>query len=286
MSDTPATAPAVPEWLVRLVRNRNALIGGIMIAIVFGVALFAPWISPYDANKVSILKAWQGPSAAHLLGTDALGRDVVSRLMAGAQTSMLVALTVLSITLAIGTITGMCAAWYRGLIDGLLMRGVDIVFAFPEVIIAILVAAVMGPGLVTIIVTMSLVWWPGIARLARSLVLGVREELFIEAAVASGTPVWRIMLRHFLPNIAPGLMVRASLGVGLIIMAEAGLSFLGIGIQEPNASWGGMIRDGLPNLRTDPHLALAASSALTFTMIGFNLLGDGLRDVLDPKRQQ
>ena len=285
MTDLSATRPRLPEWLSRLLANRNALIGGVMITIVLLVAIFAPWITPYDPNKVSILKAWQGPSMAHPFGTDALGRDVVSRLFAGARTSMLVALTVLSITLTIGTITGMSAAWYRGLADGLLMRAVDIVFAFPEVIIAILVASVMGPGTATIIVAMSMVWWPGIARLARSLVLGVREELFVEAAVASGTPVWRIMLLHFLPNIAPGLIVRASLGVGMIIMAEAGLSFLGIGIQEPNASWGGMIRDGLPNLKSDPHLALAASFALSFTMVGFNLLGDGLRDVLDPKRR-
>jgi len=163
------------------------------------------------------------------------------------------------------------------------MRTVDVVFAFPEVIIALLIAAVLGPGTVTVIVALSMVWWPGIARMTRSLVLSLREELFIEAAVACGTPPWKIMWRHFLPNIISPLIVRASIGVGFIIMAEATLSFLGIGVQEPMPTWGGMIRDGLPELRSDPHLALSASAALGITMIGFNLLGDGLRDVLDPK---
>jgi len=163
------------------------------------------------------------------------------------------------------------------------MRTVDIIFAFPELILAILVAAILGTGTTTVIIALSLVWWPGIARLTRSLVLSLREEMFVDAAVASGTRSWRIMVRHLLPNIASPIIVRASVGVGFIIMAEATLSFLGIGVQEPTPTWGGMIRDGLAALRTDPHLALYTSLALAITIIGFNLLGDGLRDLLDPK---
>jgi ABC-type dipeptide/oligopeptide/nickel transport system permease subunit len=144
----------------------------------------------------------------------------------------------------------------------------------------------LGAGELTVILALSLVWWPGIARLARSLVLSLRSEMFVEAAVASGTPSHRIMIRHLLPNIIAPLIVRASIGVGFIIMAEATLSFLGIGVQEPTPTWGSMIRDGLPALRTDPYLALFASAALGITLVGFNLLGDGLRDILDPRTQE
>ena len=269
-------------WL-RFSRSKNAVIGAIIVTIVTLAAIFAPFLAPQDPGKVSILFTWEPPGDKYTLGSDALGRDVLSRLVWGARVSLLVAFSVLSITLVIGVTLGMIAAWSRGWPDSLIMRTVDVVFAFPEVIIALLIAAVLGPGTVTVIVALSMVWWPGIARMTRSLVLSLREELFVEAAVACGTPPWKIMWKHFLPNIISPLIVRASIGVGFIIMAEATLSFLGIGVQEPMPTWGGMIRDGLPELRSDPHLALAASASLGITMIGFNLLGDGLRDVLDPK---
>lgn len=269
-------------WL-RFRRSQNAMIGAIIVVVVTLIALLAPWIAPQDPGKVSILLAWTPPGDRYALGTDALGRDVLSRLIWGARVSLMVAFSVLFITMIIGVLLGMIAAWVRGWPDTIIMRTVDVVFAFPEVIIALLIAAVLGPGTMTVIVALSMVWWPGIARMTRSLVLGLREELFVEAAVACGTPPWKIMWIHFLPNIISPLIVRASIGVGFIIMAEATLSFLGIGVQEPMPTWGGMIRDGLPELRSDPHLALSASVALGITMIGFNLLGDGLRDVLDPK---
>lgn len=269
-------------WL-RFRRSQNAMIGAIIVVIVTLIAIFAPWIAPQDPSKVSILFAWTPPGDQYLLGADALGRDVLSRLIWGTRVSLLVAFSVLIITMIIGVLLGMIAAWRRGWPDTLIMRTVDVVFAFPEVIIALLIAAVLGPGTLTVIVALSMVWWPGIARMTRSLVLSLREELFIEAAIACGTPSWKIMRLHFLPNIISPLIVRASIGVGFIIMAEATLSFLGIGVQEPMPTWGGMIRDGLPELRSDSHLALSASAALGITMIGFNLLGDGLRDVLDPK---
>lgn len=272
-----------PEFLDRLLRSRNAMIGGLIVGTVLLVALLAPWIMPHNPNKVSVLANFRPPGGDYLLGTDELGRDILSRLILGARVSLGVAFTVLAATMTIGVLAGMCAAWFRGRIDGILMRIVDVIFAFPEVIVAIFVASIMGPGLLTTIVALSLVWWPGIARLSRSLVMGQRNELYIDAAIGAGTPSWRIMWRHILPNILSPLIVRASLGVGMVIMGEAGLSFLGLGVQDPWPSWGGMIRDGLPVLRTDPHLALSASAALGITMIGFNLLGDGLRDVLDPK---
>ncbi|MBL8834406.1 MAG: ABC transporter permease [Rhodospirillales bacterium] len=269
----------------RLARQRNVVIGGTIVAFVVAVALLAPLLTPHSPEETDLFNTWAVPGSPNLLGTDKLGRDILSRLIAGAQTSLLVAGAVLAITLAVGTTLGMLAGYVGGRTDSVLMRIVDIMLAFPEVVIAILVASVMGTGTLTVVVSLALVWWPGITRLTRSFVLVIREELYIDAAIVAGTSTAMIFWRHLLPNIAAPLLVRASVGVGFIIMAEATLSFLGLGIQEPQASWGGMIRDGLPALRTDPYLALFGSLALGTTIIGFNLLGDGLRDALDPKLQ-
>ncbi|WP_422368633.1 ABC transporter permease [Pelagibius sp.] len=271
------------DFLLRFRRSRNAMIGATIVTLVVLMALFGPFFMNHDPVRVNVLASWQAPDQTHWMGTDALGRDVLARIVLGARVSLLVSFSVLAITLTIGTVLGMCAAFFGGWIDAVIMRTVDIIFAFPELIFAILIAAMLGPGTLTVIIALSMVWWPGIARLTRSLVLGLKHEMFIDAATTSGTPVHKIMRRHFLPNIVAPLIVRASIGVGFIIMAEATLSFLGIGIQEPQPTWGAMIRDGLSQLRTDPHLALFASLALATTMIGFNLLGDGLRDILDPK---
>jgi ABC-type dipeptide/oligopeptide/nickel transport system permease subunit len=271
--------------LRRFARQRNVVIGGTIVTMVLLVGLLAPWITPHPIDHTDLLNTWQKPGGEHLLGTDRLGRDIFSRLIVGTRTSLVVASAVLAITLAVGAFLGMLAGYVGGRTDSLLMRTVDVTLAFPEVIIAILVATAMGPGQLTVIVSLALVWWPGIARLTRSLVLVIREELFIDAAIVAGTPPGRIFRLHLLPNIAAPLLVRASVGVGFIIMAEATLSFIGLGIQEPQPSWGGMIRDGLPALQSDPYLALFGSAALGITVIGFNLLGDGLRDALDPRLQ-
>jgi len=197
--------------------------------------------------------------------------------------SLLIALSVLAITLTVGVTFGMLAGYRGGLVDAAVMRVVDVIFAFPELIFAVLLATVLGTGTRTVVAALAVVWWPGIARLTRSLVLSLRTALFIDAAVTSGTPRRTIMLRHLLPNVVAPIITRASIGVGFLVTAEATLSFLGIGVQEPTPSWGGMIRDGLSALRTEPQLALFASLALGITIIGFNLLGDGLRDLLDPR---
>jgi ABC-type dipeptide/oligopeptide/nickel transport system permease subunit len=267
----------------RFRRSRNACLGGTLVVVTTVVALGAPWLAPYGYEDTDLLAVWTEPSRAHLLGGDALGRDVLSRLVVGARVSLLVAVSVLALTLSVGTLAGMVAGYFGGWVDAILMRGADIVFAFPELILAILVAAMLGPGMPTVVVALAIVWWPGIARLTRSLTLALRTELFVDAAVVSGTRPLVILLRHVLPNIVPPLIVRASIGVGFIVMAEATLSFLGIGVQEPLPTWGGMIRDGLVALRTEPYLALSASAALGVTIVGFNLLGDGLRDLLDPR---
>lgn len=270
-------------FLRRFLKHPSGVLGAAIVLFVVGVAIASPWIAPFDFRQTNMLMVWEPPGPDHALGADQLGRDVLSRLIVGARVSLAVALAVLAVALVVGTTLGMIAAWRGGWVDGLVMRTADITFAFPELIIAILVAAMLGPGLVAVIVSLALVSWPGIARLSRSLVLGIRQELYVEAAIACGTPARTILLRHCLPNIVPALIVRASVGVGFVVMAEATLSFLGLGVQEPVPSWGGMIRDGLTALRTDPHLALVASAALGLTIVGFNLLGDGLRDLLDPR---
>ena len=273
----------VGDFLRRFVHTRSAVLGFVLVTFALAVALLSPWIAPLDFSRTNMAFIWEPPGHDFRLGTDALGRDVLSRLIVGAAVSLVVALSVLAIALVVGTTAGMAAAWYGGWFDALVMRTADITFAFPDLIIAILVAAMLGPGIPTVILSLSIVSWPGIARLTRSLVLSLRNELFVDAAIVCGTQPATILLRHCLPNIVPALIVRASVGVGFVVMAEATLSFLGLGVQEPLPSWGGMIRDGLPALRTDPHLALAAGAALGVTIIGFNLLGDGLRDLLDPR---
>jgi len=277
------TAPGTSGFWFRFVRNRNAMIGGVLVGFVVATAGLANLIAPYDYGDTNMLLVWSDPDARHWLGTDGLGRDILSRIIVGSQVSLGVAAAVLAITLAVGTLLGMIAGYGGGWADTLIMRFADIVLAFPELILAILLAAMLGAGVKTVILALAVVWWPGVARLSRSLVLSLKHEQFIAAAIVSGTRPWRILLRHFLPNIIAPLIVRASIGVGFIVTAEATLSFLGLGVQEPLPSWGGMIRDGLTVLRTDPSLAISTSAALSVTIIGFNLLGDGLRDLLDPR---
>lgn len=282
-AETVTDESGITEFVRRFVGNRSAVLGVGIVAIAVLVAILSPWIAPVDYARTNMLFVWEPPGDDFVLGTDALGRDVLSRLIVGARVSLTIALSVLAIALCVGTTAGMAAAWKGGWVDTLVMRTADVTFAFPELIVAILVAAMLGPGIVTVIISLSLVSWPGIARIVRALVLSLRGELYIDAAIVCGTSPARILLRHCLPNIVPALIVRASVGVGFIVMAEATLSFLGLGVQEPLPSWGGMIRDGLTALRTDPHLSLAAGAALGTTIIGFNLLGDGLRDILDPR---
>ena len=266
-----------------MMQQRGGMIGAVIVLAVVLLALFAPLLVPHPYDETDLLNTWAPPDELNLLGTDKLGRDIASRLIMGARVSMIVATAVVAITLVVGVAAGMLAGYFGGWADALIMRGVDIVLAFPELVLAILVAALLGTGLQTVIVALSLVWWPGIARLTRSLVLVQKQELYVEAAIASGSTRLAVLWRHILPNIAAPLLVRASVGIGFIIMAEATLGFLGLGVQEPTPSWGGMIRDGLPALRSDPYLAVFSSIVIGVTIIGFNLLGDGLRDALDPR---
>jgi ABC-type dipeptide/oligopeptide/nickel transport system permease subunit len=290
MTDLPLAAlPFAPSerglfWR-RFARDPKACAGAAIVLVLVAIAILAPVLAPYPFDDTDLLGAWEPPSAAHWVGTDKLGRDILSRLVFGARTSLTVSVSVLAITLVVGITLGMLAGYLGGWVDAAVSRLIDIIFAFPDVVFAILVTAVLGPSMLTVIAALSMVWWPGVARLTRALVLVQRNEIFVEAAIVCGTPVGRILIRHILPNIVPPLIVRASIGIGFIIMSEATLSLLGLGVQEPQPSWGSMIRDGLEALRTDPYLALSGSAMLAIAIIGFNLLGDGLRDLLDPKLQ-
>ena len=277
------TSASLSRFGQRLLHDPRACVGGFIVLALVLVAILAPLLAPYPFDEVDLLGAWAPPSPEHWMGADKLGRDILSRLLFGARTSLIVSLSVVAITLVVGVTLGMLAGYFEGWIDTGIMRLVDIILAFPDMVFAILVTAILGPSMATVIVALSLVWWPGAARLTRSLVLVQKNELYVDAAIVCGTPVWRIFLRHLLPNIVAPLIVRASVGIGLIIMAEASLSLLGLGVQEPQPSWGSMIRDGLEALRTDPYLALFGSTVLAITIIGFNLLGDALRDLLDPR---
>jgi ABC-type dipeptide/oligopeptide/nickel transport system permease subunit len=284
---TVALAPPAERRLFwrRFAREPKACAGTLIVLLLIAIAILAPLLAPYAYDDTDLLSAWAPPSPEHWVGTDKLGRDILSRLLFGARTSLVVSVSVLAITFAVGVTLGMLAGYLGGFIDSIVSRLIDIIFAFPDIVFAILVTAVLGPSMLTVIVALSMVWWPGVARLTRALVQVQRNETFVEAAIVCGTPVARILLRHILPNIVPPLIVRASIGIGFIIMSEATLSLLGLGVQEPQPSWGSMIRDGLEALRTDPYLALSGSAMVAVTIIGFNLLGDGLRDLLDPKLQ-
>ena len=267
----------------RLFRHRRALLGGLIVAFVLVLAASGPALAPQDYTETDLGGVWAPPSEEHWLGGDKLGRDILSRLIVGARVSMIAAGSVLAITMAVGVTIGMLAGYHGGLLDAVLMRATDIMLAFPELIFAILITAILGAGLGSVVLALSLAWWPGIARLTRSLVLAMRKELFLEAAIACGTPTGKILLRHVLPNIVPALIVRASIGVGFIIMAEATLSFLGLGVPPPTASWGSMLNDARSHLFDSPHLVFFPAMAVMLCVLSFNFIGDALRDWMDPR---
>jgi peptide/nickel transport system permease protein len=281
-----ATRPAATNiqlaWR-RLRRNRSAVAGLIVIAILVFSAVFAPWLAPYDPYRVDLDNRLQPPGGAHILGTDELGRDILSRLLYGARVSLWVGIVTVAAAALIGVSGGLVAGYLGGYWDAVIMRVVDIFLAFPVILLAIAIVAVRGPGLNNVLIALALVYWTAYARLARSVVLTLREEEYTWAARALGASPPRIMVRHLLPNAVAPLVVLASLGMGNAILAEAALSFLGLGIQPPEASWGSMLNSGMQFLRDASFLSTLPGLAIFMTVLGFNLLGDGLRDALDPR---
>jgi len=246
-------------------------------------AIFAPLIAPYNPNEQNILNGLKQPSRDHLLGTDALGRDIVSRVIHGSRTSLLIGVVVVGFSAVFGMALGLIAGYFGRWVYSVIMRVIDALMAFPMLVLALLIASMLGPGLNNIIVALSVGLIPIYARLMCGQVISVREHDYIIAEVALGSNDWRIMLRHIVPNCLPPLIVLITMMLGSIILAEAGLSFLGIGISASIPTWGSMVNDGRTYLLELPLLSFAPGVAIMLVVFGFNMVGDGLRDALDPR---
>jgi peptide/nickel transport system permease protein len=267
-----------------LAQRRLAIIGLAMVLFFIAIAILAPLISPYDPLATSWLTVRKPPSAAHWFGTDEIGRDVLARVIWGARASLLAGLVSVSLALAAGVPVGLVSGYLGGVVDGALMRLIDAMLAIPFLILAIALAAFLGPSLTNAMIAIGVSQMPIFARLTRGQVLSVKHEEYIEAARAVGNPHHRIVLRHILPNIIPPLLVQATLAAAAAIIAEASLSFLGLGEQPPDPSWGSMLNTAKNFISQAPWMALWPGLAIFTLVLSLNLFGDGLRDALDPRR--
>ena len=268
----------------RFRRNPGALAGGLIVALVLLMAVFAPLLAPYDPEDRDFARRFQAPSAQHLLGTDHFGRDNLSRIILGSRVSVQVGLLSVGLAILIGVTLGALAGYLGGWADTLISRTVDVFLAFPPILLALALVAALGPSVTSVIVALGLVYWTTYPRVVRSSILALREEEFVEASRALGAGWMRTLFRHILPNAMGPLLVVATVGIGNAITAEAALSFLGLGIQPPTPTWGGIVNVGLQFLRQSAYISTFAGLAIMITVLGFNLLGDGLRDVFDPRR--
>jgi peptide/nickel transport system permease protein len=274
--------------LARLARRQPlALVGGSIIAVAVALALAAPWLAPYSYDQQNLRASLKPPlSPGHLLGSDDLGRDVLSRLLYGARASLLIGLLTTTMAGSIGMTVGMAAGYYGGRVDALLSRVIDAVLALPALLLGIGLGAIYRPGLGTIVASRGLVYWASFARIVRADTLAQGQAPYIEAARSIGASGGRILLRHILPNIAPTVLVLSSLTIAGAIIVEAALSFLGVGIQPPEPSWGAMLAQGRGFLQTAWWLPTFPGLAIVLVVLGFNLFGDGLRDLSDPRIQR
>ena len=259
-------------------------VGAAIVLLAVVAALTAPWVVPYDPSGQQLSLRLERPSVHHPFGLDELGRDIFSRVLAGARISLLVGITVVGISTIVGVLLGAIAGYFGGWIDDVISRGIDVLLAFPGILLAIALVAVLGPSLTNVVLALSVIGWVGYARLVRGQVLRAREFEFVQAARALGASTARILVRHVIPTTLPAVMVQATLGMAGAILAEAALSFLGLGVQPPAPSWGTMLNGGRLHLLDAPHLTIFPGAAIALLVLGFNFLGDGLRDALDPKR--
>jgi len=278
LSTTWSTASALGR------RNRLAMAGMVMVSVFVLFALFAPWIAPKDPAAIDLPSRLQSPNAVHWFGTDELGRDVLSRIVYGARISMLVGSSVVAGSLLLGLIFGSIAGYYGGFTDRFFNVIIMNAFlSFPGILLAIAFVAFLGPGIINLILALCIGGWVGYARLVRAQVLAVKEKEFVEAARALGASDWRIITRHILPNIIQPVIVQAAIGMAGAVLAEATLSFLGLGVPPPTASWGSMLNDGRSHLFDSPHLVLFPAAAVMLAVLSFNFIGDALRDYMDPR---
>ena len=279
----PPTAPMWRRSLTALVKSPTVIFCLIVLGAVVICALFGPQIAPHGPNETNVSKAFTPPGAEFWMGSDDLGRDVYSRVVLSAAPTLQVSLVSVAIALLVGVTLGLLAGYYRGWVDIVVMRMVDVMFAFPVMLLAIAIVAVLGPGLTTAIIAIAVVYTPIFARVTRASVLSVREEPFIKAAKSLGARDSRIIFRHVLPNVSAPIIVQTSLSFAFAILSEAALSFLGLGVQPPDPSWGRMLFDAKGFLNQGWWLSVFPGAAIFITVLAFNLIGDALRDVLDPK---
>jgi peptide/nickel transport system permease protein len=273
------------RWLFvrRALTARFAAFGAVVVVSVVLMAVFAPALAPYDPLKQDLVGQLAGPSAAHLLGTDNVGRDILARVIWGTRVSLIAGLVSVAIGVVAGCLLGLVAGYWGGRLDELVMRLMDAVLSFPALVLALALAAVLGAGLGGVLIALGVVYTPAFARLMRAQVLTIRTREYVQAARLLGAPDWWILLRHVLPNAATPIVVQASLSVGFAILAEASLSFLGLGVQPPEPSWGSMINAGRGYLQQAPWIVFGPGAALFVTVLGLNFVGDAVRDALDPR---
>lgn len=274
------------QLLFQVMATRAGAFGLIVVALLLAVAIFSPLFASYNPNAIAPIDRLQGPSVAHFFGTDQLGRDLYSRVVYGTRIAVGVSVVVMSISLGIGMLMGIVAAYAPRVIDQLVLLIFDIINSFPRLILALALVAVLGAGLSNVILLISVVFIPQFGRVARAQTIAIRNSLFLEAEQVLGTQPWRILLHHLLPNIIGPIFVLSSMNIPVVITIEAGLSFLGVGVRPPLASWGGLLHDGYTYLDQSPWLAVFAGLALIFATLGFTLLGEALRDAIDPKLRQ
>jgi oligopeptide transport system permease protein len=270
----------------RLRRNRLALVSAVYLVLLVAVALVALVHTPFSYRDVGVARPYSGPSGANWFGADILGRDVLSRLMVGAQISLIVGVGTQVLVLAVGVPIGLLSGYYRGLFDTVVAFIINVFYGIPDLLVAMILLLLLGPSLNNIIIAIVATRWMDMARLVRGQTLALREREFIEAARSSGAKPAKILFGHILPNSLGPIIVQATFGVPAAILFEAFLSFLGIGVQPPTPSWGSMAADGLAAIRIAPHMVIFPSIALSLTLMAFNFLGDGLRDALDPRQKR
>jgi peptide/nickel transport system permease protein len=283
MSDAVQKTSRAAEVWRRLKRNKAALAGGAIVAVFVMVALSAPLIAPYHPDEGDLALRLKPPSGAHWLGTDALGRDVLSRIIYGAQVSLQIQVVAVLIALVIGTLLGMFGGYYGGWTDNVIMRLMDILLAFPGIFLAISIIAVLGPGLLNLMLAAGIYSVPQFARIVRGSILSLKEKEFVEGARAAGESDRSILFRYLLPNSMAPIIIQTTLRMATVLLTASGLSFLGLGVQPPRAEWGAMLSTARPYLITAPHVATFPGLAIMLVVMGFNLFGDGLRDSLDPR---
>lgn len=274
------------DFLRRLLKNRMTVAGLLVVLLLFGVALLANYLAPYPPDRINTSVILESPSRAHLLGTDVLGRDVLSRIIHGAGVSLSVGFVAVGISTLIGVLLGATAGYYGGTVDKVVMRFVDVMLCFPSFFLILAVIAFIGPSIWNIMVVIGVTSWMGVTRLVRAEFLTLRERDFVQAAISQGAGDLRIIFLHILPNAMAPVLVAATLGVASAVLLESGLSFLGIGVQPPDPSWGNMLTEGKDNIEIAWWLSVFPGLAILITVMGYNLLGEGIRDTLDPRLRE